>query len=105
MRSAIIAAIGIAAGCTPAFADEQFCQVQSQIAGRLMEARQSGVPMARMMAINAEMGGPAAEQALYDEMTIRAYEAPLFPTDARKAEIETEFSNQIMIACLRGAAG
>lgn len=102
MRLLIITALGAAIGCSPAAADDRFCQLQSQIAARLMEARQNGTPLARMLAINAEMGGPAEERTLYDEIAIRAYEAPRFETEARKVQIGTEFSNEIMIACYRG---
>lgn len=102
MRRLIITALGAAIGCNPAVAKDQFCQLQSQIAVKVMEARQSGVPLANMMEINAKLAGDGAEKVLYDEMTIRAYEAPRFETEARKVQIATEFSNEIMIACYKG---
>ncbi len=103
MRLLIITALGAAIVCSPAVADDQFCQLQSQIAVKVMEARQSGVPLANMMEINTKLAGDGAEKVLYDEMTIRAYEAPRFETEARRVQIATEFSNEIMIACLRGS--
>lgn len=81
---------------------DRYCQVQSQIGEKVMEARQSGTPMSRLIEINQTLTDSPDERRLYDEIVIRAYEEPLLRSDRNKAVAITEFGNHIMVSCLRG---
>ena len=82
-----------------AFAHE--CATVSTVAMKIMEARQSEVPMAAMMAAAAQ------QKPLYQELTrelvISAYEHELRYSDEHKRREITEFGNFAYQACL--AAG
>lgn len=82
-----------------ALADE--CATVSAAAMKIMEARQSEVPMAAMMMAADQQDG--AYQALTRELVISAYERDLRYSEESKRREITEFGNKAYQVCL--AAG
>lgn len=71
----------------------KLCEVNSRVAELIMQARQTGKPMAEVMKL---VGDSRYNQTLVEA----AYKAPLFRTEeAQKSEI-TEFSNSVFGACV-----
>ncbi|RGP57077.1 hypothetical protein [Pseudomonas abyssi] len=79
-----------------AFADE--CATVSVAAMKIMEARQSEVPMAAMM-MAADQQDPAY-QAVTRELVLSAYDRDLRYSDESKRREITEFGNMAYQACL-----
>ena len=67
-----------------------------------MIARQSGVPLTRLLSLvnNDETATPDLKKA-WKEIIIESYEYPLFNGESYKRNIQKEFANKQMLKCLK----
>lgn len=77
------------------------CDELSKMAGRIMDSRQSGVPINDMLSVLDEHGGNAS--SILRRWTIEAYKEPLYSTDENKRIAITEFQNEAMILCIEAS--
>ena len=70
------------------------CQTISELAGSVMEVRQSG---ASMVEVYKSMSG----NELAIDMVVMAYDQPKFSTDKYRAESITSFSDQWFTVCIK----
>lgn len=70
------------------------CKASYTIAEKIMEARQHGVPLPRMIEI-------AEGDALFMALTRQAYETPRFSSESYKRNKIQDFANEIYLICLR----
>ena len=77
------------------------CEQMAGLAEKIMEARQSGVPMANMVKIaeTSDMGEP--ERDFMRGATVMAYEKTAWRTDEAQKRAIAEFGNGIMVACIK----
>jgi hypothetical protein len=71
---------------------EDPCPALGDLARAIMENRQVGTPINRMMEI-------ANGQELVIAITLEAYQQPQYSTPANQSRAVTEFSNDMMTAC------
>jgi hypothetical protein len=76
------------------------CEMIEKIATKVMDNRQSGVPLADMMKVvnnpNAGAFGGVAKA-----LTMLAYEQPRFNTKANQQKAIVDFANEAMLVCLK----
>jgi len=70
------------------------CKKISELAGRYMDLRQSGVPM-------ADIYGTANGSELLELMIVQAYEKPQFGTEKYKLEQVSKFKNEWFLSCIK----
>jgi hypothetical protein len=80
---------------TPALAeDKPSCSDLAGLAQTIMEVRQNGVDMVKVMEV-------AGDTELYRQLIIMAYEQPKFDTARYKQERISEFKNMVYRECLQ----
>lgn len=84
-----------------ALAEPLTCPQMSEMAEKVMEARQSGVPMAKMMEISESNGLGEPEINFMQGAIAMAYEETAWRTEEAQRRAVTEFGNGIMLACVK----
>lgn len=74
---------------------ENICTVAADLAGVIMQNRQLGTPISKMMEV---AGGDQYAIALI----LIAYDTPRFSTDEYQQEAVVNFSNEVGLACYKG---
>ena len=80
-------------------ADLELCKTMSGVASSVMEARQAGVRMSRLMEKAAEIGGYWGE--LMPVFIEEAYKQPAFTSDEDQTAATAEFEDKVYASCLR----
>jgi len=89
---AVVAAVAIVAATGAAAETKQeTCTLVGQLAAVIMEKRQDGVDMSRMMEI--------ADTELVRELVIFAYEMPRYSSEGYKRTAVQDFANEAMGVC------
>ena len=81
----------------PAGANE-FCGNLADAAGSIMDARQKGVPMHKLMPIINENEA----RDIMKLIVVEAYESPIYSSDKYKDRAISEMSNRVYLTCLKG---
>ena len=86
----------------PQVSKEDFCTSSYELAEQIMIARQSGVPLTRLLSLvnNSQDGTPDLKNR-WKEIIIESYEYPLFSGENYKRNIQKEFANKQMLRCLK----
>ena len=86
----------------PQVSKEDFCTSTYELAKQIMIARQSGVPLTRLLSLvnNSQDGTPDLKNS-WKEIIIESYEYPLFNGENYKQNIQKEFANKQMLRCLK----
>lgn len=86
----------------PQVSKEDFCTSTYELAEQIMIARQSGVPLTRLLSLvnNSQDGTPDLKNR-WKEIIIESYEYPLFSGENYKRNIQKEFANKQMLRCLK----
>lgn len=80
------------------------CLQYSGLAEQIMKARQSEVPMAKIISTFKEWGGTSAQKDLVRELVIDAYEKPAYRTPENQNHEVVEFQNKVYLACTKSSA-
>ena len=92
---AMTLAIVLSGMVVEAHAEEEVdCKAFSEMAGNVMEGRQVGVPMSKMM-------GVLGDTELGEELVISAYEVPKFSTPEYIQDTEQEFEDAWYMRCIK----
>lgn len=70
------------------------CKQVEESASVTMQARQSGIPLSRVLEI-------AADSEMLKTIAIDAYNTPKFATESYKVNAISEFTNKWLLACLK----
>ena len=73
------------------------CIVVGMLAKQIMSARQSGVPMSKVLGVLD--GEDANADGLTRKLTIQAYDYPRFSGSEHQERAITEFENEAMVMC------
>lgn len=92
----LIAVIGTAA----AEEKQDVCVQVDALAQSVMEARQAGVQLSRMISIAKQTG----TYDLIKPLIIAAYDRPQFNGEAYQRKAVNEFKNQVYLECIKGSA-
>lgn len=76
-----------------------FCKVISTSAKLIMEYRQSGKPMSKLIDLANEQ--PSILKDTFINITVKAYEIPRFSTDEAKRKTVEDFVNDVYLDCLK----
>lgn len=98
MKKLIAAAIALAA-CAPAVASEELnskdhCAQIHEVAEVVMEARQKGMPMPRLMSLSEG-------DALFESLVLEAYAAPRMSAPRNQQDLVNEFANDTYLQCMK----
>lgn len=91
LKAAVAAVAIVAASGAAAETKQETCTLIGQVAAVIMEDRQDGVDMSKLMEI--------AEAKLLQRMVIFAYETPRYPSEGYKRKAVQDFANEAMAAC------
>jgi hypothetical protein len=93
---AAMLALTLATGAARAEGDDwrQKCKNYESLAETVMEKRQAGIAVSRMMEV-------AGEDALIQDLVERAYDQPRYSTDRMIRRTIEDFRNQAYMACLK----
>jgi hypothetical protein len=99
MKNLLMTAAIFVATTTSAFAQDevtpdQICSTLGELAGIIMEIRQGGAPMSKVI---SQVPGSDVVRAL----VIGAYDTPRYSTDGYKSEAIEDFSNEAMLTCFK----
>ena len=95
MRKLLIAATLLSASTTAiAATPDEACDSFARLANVVMELRQAGQPMSKMMQI--------AKDPMTRYIIIEAYDYPRFGTNSIAKTVIRDFSDRIHVECLRG---
>lgn len=79
------------------------CKVVSELAAMIMDARQSGVPMARMM--ETSVGGADVEFERFNRsLVVEAFRRPRMSVEENRRDEVRDFENQAYLRCTLAAA-
>jgi hypothetical protein len=79
--------------------NDDYCLMINDMAGKMMEARQLGIPLAEMKKpLNALKG---AEKDLFTDILISAYEKPRFNGEEIRKRYITEHQNDWYMNCIK----
>jgi hypothetical protein len=78
--------------------DKSHCTALSQLAEKIMENRQKGVPMHQQM---ERISGTDEIHELGRTLIVEAYDTPKFGSPKYKNEAITEYGNEAMLACYK----
>lgn len=76
---------------------DDICQSVGELAQTLMAARQSGVPMSKVMAV--AKGDDEKAASLLRELVLLAYEKPRFSTAAYRTRAAVDFRDEVELSC------
>ena len=98
----IVLGMALALAATPAVSavseqQKADCKGFSELASKIMEARQVGVPMADLMERKVQL------TEVRDGLVIEAYKLPRYTTEAAQQRAITDFGNDSYLACIRNA--
>ncbi|EKO3451849.1 hypothetical protein NTE11_003103 [Vibrio fluvialis] len=79
--------------------DDDYCLTINSMAGKMMEARQLGIPLAEMKKPLDALSG--AEKDLFTDILISAYEKPRFNGEEIKKRYITEHQNEWYLKCIK----
>lgn len=96
----IVIAATLALFATPALSNP-LCVSSGELAATIMENRQSGIVMSRMMDIADNVAVPAVG-ALTRELVLQAYSVPQYSSQSYRINAVAEFRNQVEYACYLG---
>lgn len=99
-HSMVVATLLTLSSCTVAANTDQVierCSSQATVAANIMQARQNGVPITRILEINKEY--PDAK-SLLDFFAMEAYKVPRYSTPENQQQSIVEFSNTIFMLCM-----
>ncbi|SDY98096.1 hypothetical protein [Nitrosomonas sp. Nm33] len=87
---------------TPIYADNwrKGCEVASAYATAIMESRQAGVAMSRLMELTKEEG-PKDDQSLIEMIIIDAYDRPRYSTEPMQQRAMEEFRDDTYLKCVK----
>ena len=94
---AIILAFTTTAHAETSATDDAVCIVVGMLAKQIMSARQSGVPMSKVMGVLD--GEDSNADGLTRQLTIQAYDYPRFSGSEYQERAITEFENEAMVMC------
>lgn len=97
----LILCAALALSSIPGFAQGSGCDAIGVLARSVMDARQSGVPLEKQMAI-AEGGDNAVVKELMIRIVMAAYERPHYRTETMRQHEVITFSNSMAFACYKG---
>ena len=99
---AIIAITMLLFLAVPAMAEEKtdfdLCYELSELAGVVMEKRQEGISMGRVMGAMLESGD---NNPIWSDMVIRAYEEPRMQVPENQRRMIQDFKNQYYLECVK----
>jgi len=72
---------------------EHICETLGDVAYKVMELRQGGVPMSTVMQIS--------DSELVQAIVVDAYDQPRFSTDSYKREATNDFRNDVEVQCYK----
>jgi len=72
---------------------EHICETLGDVAYKVMELRQGGVPMSTVMQIS--------DSKLVEAIVVDAYDQPRFSTDSYKRESANDFRNDVEVQCYK----
>jgi len=81
---------------TPTIAEEEeqhICETLGDVAYKVMELRQGGVPMSTVMQIS--------DSELVQAIIVDAYDQPRFSTDSYKQNAMNDFRNYVEVECYK----
>jgi len=96
--AAMTLAMFFAANVADAELDTETCQKLSEFAQNIMEARQTGVPLNKMISLVEKNEEPF--RSMYRTLVIEAYKKPRYHTKSMQTGETTDYSNQVLLACL-----
>ena len=110
MRKLLITVAVLSAFSTSALAETQakeptkrdFCKSHSELIGKVMHARQAGVPLSRILEI---LDDGSALSELEIEMALMAYGKPRYSTERMQERAIQEFANNAMLLCMKHFKG
>ena len=86
----------------PQVSKEEFCTSSYELAEQIMIARQSGVPLTRLLSlVNDDQTATPDLKKVWKEIIIESYEYPLFNGESYKRNIQKEFANKQMLKMLK----
>lgn len=91
LKAAVAAVAIVAATSAAAETKQETCTLIGQLAAVIMEKRQDGVDMSRLMEI--------ADTELVRELVIFAYDTPRFSSEGYKRTAVQDFANEAMGVC------
>jgi hypothetical protein len=101
----ITLAIAALLASTSAFAQtassEAVCTKLSQLSAQIMKNRQAGTPLSGMMEVTSKSTN-AEVNRVTRKILLLAYDEPRFGTESYQQRSINDFSNKIMLACLKG---
>lgn len=74
------------------------CDPYAALAREIMQNRQAGIPMRKVM----EVVGKTPETAYVRTLVVEAYDQPAYVTEPHQARAVTEFENKAYSACIKG---
>lgn len=78
-----------------------YCEIQSAICGKIMEARQMGLPMSKIMDLKTEFDDDYFEIELYELHVKLAYSMPRYSTEEGKRRAIEDFRHEAYLRCMR----
>jgi hypothetical protein len=80
----------------PVSADVEICTEYADLAERIMQIRQDGVPLSEVLSVGSE---PEVKE-LIKTLALIAYKSPRFYGEDAKGIAVSEFSNKVLLQCL-----
>lgn len=75
------------------------CQTLSDLAQTIMGARQTGVPLTNMISLVEQNEEPF--KSIYKTLVMEAYKKPRYHTERMQTSETTDYSNQVLLECLK----
>ena len=85
---------------TTSFAEKLPCSIIGRTAEAVMEARQSNVPMEKMIKVAEESDDLTAGNFI-KALVIEAYDRPIYNTLENQKKAVTNFKNQFLVECYK----
>lgn len=95
-----LAALCCIVGTDTAVADD-LCGTLGTHAEAIMEARQAGVSMQKMIEASGSIPGPAAAKEFTRSLVIKAFEHPRFSTESYKRRAIENFRDTVYLECIK----